>query len=97
MEEARELQLSMLPKKVPDVPNLDIAVYMKTATEVGGDYYDFSTKEDGSLNIAIGDATGHGMKAGTLVTMMKSLFTANSIDKEIQGVLFKFKYFLKKV
>lgn len=84
LEEARELQLSMLPKGLPQLPHLDIAVYMKTATEVGGDYYDFSIKEDGSLNIALGDATGHGMKAGIIVSMMKSLFTANSIDKSIK-------------
>lgn len=83
LEEARQLQLSLLPKDLPKVENLDIAFYMKTATEVGGDYYDYSLKEDGSLNIAIGDATGHGMKAGTLVSMMKSLFTANSVDKNI--------------
>ncbi|MCK7528547.1 MAG: SpoIIE family protein phosphatase [Ignavibacteriales bacterium] len=84
LEEAGQLQLSMLPKALPQLPNLEIAVYMKTATEVGGDYYDFSTKNDGSLNIALGDATGHGMKAGTLVSMMKSLFTANSIDKSLE-------------
>jgi serine phosphatase RsbU (regulator of sigma subunit) len=84
LEGARQLQLSMLPKELPKVKNLDIAVYMKTATEVGGDYYDFSTKNDESLNIALGDATGHGMKAGTLVSMMKSLFTANSIDKSLE-------------
>jgi len=84
LEEARQLQLSMLPKSLPNTSGLDIAVYMQTATEVGGDYYDFSTKEDGTLNIALGDATGHGMKAGTLVSMMKSLFIANSINKGIQ-------------
>jgi serine phosphatase RsbU (regulator of sigma subunit) len=56
---------------------------MKTATEVGGDYYDFSTKEDGSLNICLGDATGHGMKAGTIVSMMKSLFTGISAANDI--------------
>jgi hypothetical protein len=41
LEEARQLQLSMLPKKLPQLPNLEIAAYMKPATEVGGDYYDF--------------------------------------------------------
>ena len=35
LEEARQLQLSMLPKELPQLPNLDIAVYMQTATEVG--------------------------------------------------------------
>jgi serine phosphatase RsbU (regulator of sigma subunit)/ligand-binding sensor domain-containing protein len=83
LEEARQLQLSMLPKELPKIDNLDIAVYMKTATEVGGDYYDFSIKGNGSLNVCLGDATGHGMKAGTLVSMMKSLFTANSLTTDI--------------
>ncbi len=74
LEEARQLQLSMLPKSLPNLPNLDIAVYMKTATEVGGDYYDFHVGMDGVLTVVLGDATGHGMKAGTMVTTTKSLF-----------------------
>jgi serine phosphatase RsbU (regulator of sigma subunit) len=41
LEEARQLQLSMLPKELPKLPNLEIAAFMRTATEVGGDYYDF--------------------------------------------------------
>ena len=77
LEEARQLQLSMLPKELPQLPNLDIAVYMKTATEVGGDYYDFYIQSDGTLNILIGDATGHGMKSGMMVSIMKSFFIAN--------------------
>jgi len=74
LEEARQLQLSMLPKDLPQLPHLDIAVYMKTATEVGGDYYDFHIGMDGTLTVVVGDATGHGMKAGTMVTTTKSLF-----------------------
>ena len=97
LEEARELQLSMLPKELPNLPNLDIAVYMQTATEVGGDYYDFHLGEDGTLTAVIGDATGHGMKAGTMVTITKSLFdslasrenileTFDIISKVIKGM-----------
>ncbi len=74
LEEARQLQLSMLPKEVPKLPHLEIAAYMKPATEVGGDYYDFHLAEDGTLTVAVGDATGHGLKAGTVVTATKSLF-----------------------
>jgi serine phosphatase RsbU (regulator of sigma subunit)/ligand-binding sensor domain-containing protein len=83
LEEARELQLSMLPKNLPDLPNLDIAVYMKTATEVGGDYYDFHVGIDGTLTVVIGDATGHGMKAGTVVTAAKSLFNSYGSHTDI--------------
>ena len=62
-EEARQLQLSMLPKKLPQHSNLEIAAYMKPATEVGGDYYDFHVGEDGTLTVAVGDATGHGLES----------------------------------
>ena len=73
LEEARSLQLSMLPKSVPKLANLDIAVRMQTATEVGGDYYDFFVSEDGVLTAVIGDATGHGLKAGSMVIAAKGL------------------------
>jgi serine phosphatase RsbU (regulator of sigma subunit) len=46
---------------------------MKTAQEVGGDYYDFYLDDD-QITFAIGDATGHGLKAGTIVTATKALF-----------------------
>lgn len=76
LEEARELQLAMLPKAIPELPYLDIAVSMKTAQEVGGDYYDFAVDLQDTLTVAIGDATGHGLKAGTIVTATKVLFNS---------------------
>ena len=83
LEEARQLQLSMLPKTLPQLPHLDIAVYMKTATEVGGDYYDFNVAMDGTLTVVLGDATGHGMRAGTMVTSAKSLFNSYAANPDI--------------
>lgn len=78
LEEARAFQLSLLPKALPTHPAYDVAVSMQTATEVGGDYYDFHQSETGVLTVAVGDATGHGARAGTMVTVVKSLFSADS-------------------
>lgn len=78
LEEARQLQLSMLPKVLPKLPHLEISAFMRTATEVGGDYYDFILQDGGLLNIGFGDATGHGLQAGTMVTLMKGFFTTNA-------------------
>jgi ligand-binding sensor domain-containing protein/serine phosphatase RsbU (regulator of sigma subunit) len=78
LEEARQLQLSMLPKKLPVLPGIDIAAFMRTATEVGGDYYDFRIQGNDELYVAFGDATGHGLQAGTMVTLMKGFFTSDS-------------------
>ena len=94
LEEARKLQISMLPRELPNLPHLDIAVYMKTATEVGGDYYDFHLGLDGTLTVVIGDATGHGLKAGTMVTAAKSLFNSYVNNDDI---LFTFSEFTRVI
>jgi ligand-binding sensor domain-containing protein/serine phosphatase RsbU (regulator of sigma subunit) len=97
LEAARELQLSMLPKEVPTLPNLEIASFMQTATEVGGDYYDFIVQENGILNVAFGDATGHGLQAGTMVTLMKGFFTSDSSKFEIQEFMSHCSKIIKEI
>ncbi len=76
LEQARRFQLSLLPTELPRLDDLEVAVSMKTATEVGGDYYDFWRDGD-ELTVVIGDATGHGVRAGTMVTAIKTLFSAS--------------------
>lgn len=78
LEEARRFQLSLLPSCLPRVRGLELAAAMTTATEVGGDFYDFYMPHDGALTLAVGDATGHGARAGTMVTVVKSLLTADA-------------------
>ena len=97
LEEARQLQLSMLPRNIPRLPHLDIAAFMKPATEVGGDYYDFHLADDGTLTVAVGDATGHGLKAGTVVTAMKSLFRTFAAEPEIVPVFNQSSRVLKEM
>jgi serine phosphatase RsbU (regulator of sigma subunit) len=75
LEEARRFQLSMLPKSVPAHDRFDVSVFTLTAAEVGGDYYDFHVSPNGVLTATVGDATGHGAKAGTMVTVVKALFS----------------------
>lgn len=97
LEEARQLQLSMLPAQVPQLPNLEIAAHMKPATEVGGDYYDFYVGDDGTLTVAVGDATGHGLKAGSVVTATKCLFNAFAAEPHIPSIFKQSNLALKKM
>jgi serine phosphatase RsbU (regulator of sigma subunit) len=97
LEGARQLQLSMLPKSLPQLPHLEIEAYMRPAAEVGGDYYDFHLADDGTLTVAVGDATGHGLKAGTVVTAMKSLFRTFAAEPEIAPVFNRSSRVLKEM
>jgi serine phosphatase RsbU (regulator of sigma subunit) len=86
LEEARELQLEMLPKELPRLGDFDFAVRMTTANEVGGDYYDFADN-GGGYTVAVGDATGHGLQAGMVVAVVKSLFQTASSEPRLSAVL----------
>ncbi len=72
LAEAKALQERLLPKHNPQIEQLDIATYLRTSTEVGGDYYDFFQQADGSLYAICGDATGHGTPSGMLVSITKA-------------------------
>ena len=87
LEEARQFQLSLLPKHLPRYPYLEIAVFMKTAAEVGGDYYDFFPGVSGTLTAVIGDAAGHGLRAGTMVTVVKGLLTTEVSESDLPDLL----------
>lgn len=95
LSEARALQMAMLPGKPPPFTAATLGVHMQTATEVGGDYYDFYLDQTGEvLTLAVGDATGHGLKAGIIVATAKSYFQslaersepAEILDRISQGI-----------
>jgi serine phosphatase RsbU (regulator of sigma subunit) len=87
IEAARTLQLSMLPAVLPTVEGLETAAAMVPASEVGGDYYDFRVAPDGSLVVAFGDATGHGVAAGIMVTAVKALFSTLGGGESLSAML----------
>jgi serine phosphatase RsbU (regulator of sigma subunit)/ActR/RegA family two-component response regulator len=71
LEFARKVQLSLLPTGDVVTSRLEMVGRMKTATEVGGDYYDFLDLGEGRQLVALGDATGHGVAAGLVVGMTR--------------------------
>ncbi len=90
---ARDLQQSMLPKENPKRADLDIATFIRSSTEVGGDYYDFFVQPDGVIYSVCGDATGHGVTSGMMVSVTKaglngiSPVKPNKILQRLNGVV----------
>jgi serine phosphatase RsbU (regulator of sigma subunit) len=73
LEVTRKIQQMLLPKdrELNEVSGLDIAGFMESADEVGGDYYDV-LQQDGRVKIGIGDVTGHGLESGVLMIMVQT-------------------------
>lgn len=77
LEDARLLQMSMLPPPFSPTPDYQFSFSMKAATEVGGDFFDYQI-DDQVLTFGLGDATGHGLGASVMVTAMKLIFSEHA-------------------
>ena len=68
MKITKKLQTLLIPQN-PVVKGYQTAAYIKPASDVGGDYYDVISKNDGDW-IVIGDVSGHGVPAGLVMMMV---------------------------
>lgn len=80
LELARNIQINLLPKNYPPVAGISIAADYIPMTEVGGDFYDFITLPGrNAFGMLMADATGHGVSAAFVTTMLKTAFTGREI------------------
>jgi len=66
-EEARKIQASILPRRVPHYGDYDLYGHSEPMDSVGGDYYDFIPVTEKILGLAIADVSGHGLPAALQV------------------------------
>lgn len=74
---ARNLQLSLMPKKFPMWGRFIIHAFTRASKEVSGDYYDFVQIDDNRLLVVIGDACGKGIPACMIMAMTRSFVRSN--------------------
>lgn len=68
-----DIQRSLLPEKLPDIPGFEIASFYRTSARAGGDYYDFFPLEGGRWGVFIGDVSGHGTPAAVLMAITHAI------------------------
>ena len=67
LREARKIQQSILPRKVPAYGRFDLAGRNEPMETVGGDFFDFIPLSPKIMGIAIADVSGHGLPAALQV------------------------------
>jgi PAS domain S-box-containing protein len=85
---AHQVQVSLLPKDIPDIPGLSLSVKWLPAREVAGDFYDIIPRKNGELDLVIADVTGKGMPAAlfmafTCTTLRASLESESSLKEAL--------------
>lgn len=85
------LQRALLPDRLPVVPGVRLdACYVPAfdGADVGGDWYDVFSITDRLLGISVGDVTGHGLRAATIMGQARqALRTASYVDNDPAAVL----------
>jgi Stage II sporulation protein E (SpoIIE) len=66
-EEARKIQASILPRRVPKYGEFDIFGRSEPMEGVGGDFFDYIPVTEKILGLSIADVSGHGLPAALQV------------------------------
>ncbi|MBM3133928.1 MAG: PP2C family protein-serine/threonine phosphatase [Chloroflexi bacterium] len=84
LEIAHEVQQSLLPKDIPEVPGMEIAATMRPAYEVGGDFYDVIPLSGGRMGMLVADVSDKGMPAALYMALARTLLRAHSLSARPQ-------------
>ncbi|MBL4709381.1 MAG: SpoIIE family protein phosphatase [Flavobacteriales bacterium] len=89
LELAQNMQSLLFPKSLPDNEMLRVKALYLPHSEVGGDYYDVISLQDGKTALCIADVSGKGMSAALLMAnfqanLRASIKVANGIEDLIR-------------
>jgi serine phosphatase RsbU (regulator of sigma subunit) len=78
LEIAREIQVSLEPEQLPDIPWLSISFSSKPAKIVGGDFFNVVKRNDNQMLSIVGDVAGKGIPAALYAAHIQSMFESLS-------------------
>jgi sigma-B regulation protein RsbU (phosphoserine phosphatase) len=88
LEYARGIQMSMIPKKLPNPANAEFEACYYPAERIGGDFYNVFPIDETKIGMYIGDASGHGVSAAMLTVFLnQSIKTSKKSDKGVKEPL----------
>jgi serine phosphatase RsbU (regulator of sigma subunit) len=79
LDAARNIQRSLLPQHLPDIPGYSVGFKSATCYEVGGDYLDIVELADGSIIMAVADVAGKGLASAIMSTSFRAAFRAVAV------------------
>jgi len=80
LQRAREIQISLLPKEISQLPGFEVASAWQPARAVGGDYFDVLKLGENRLAICIADVSGKGVPAALLMANVQASLRASVRD-----------------
>ncbi len=93
LEDARNIQMDLLPNITPELEGFEIFGRCEPANEVGGDFYDFILQDDSSqVGLAIADVSGKQMQGAMNAVMANGILhlaTTETADSSPSSIVEK--------
>lgn len=83
---AAQVQASLLPASLPDVPGYEVAARFSPAGSVGGDFYDWQPVF-GGLVVTLADVMGKGTGAAILAATSRSVLRSFGPERDVAAAL----------
>ncbi len=78
LQVAHQVQASLLPRELPDLPGFRLAADWRSAHQVAGDFYDLFPLHEGRWGLVVGDVSDKGAPAALYMAMSRALIRANA-------------------
>jgi len=79
LQMAREIQESLLPRRIPHLPGYEIAARWQAAREVAGDFYDLFVLDDDTLALVIADVADKGAAAALFMASARGMIRSHAL------------------
>jgi phosphoserine phosphatase RsbU/P len=88
LQMARQIQISLLPTEIPQIPGWEFAAAWLPARQVSGDYYDIFFALEDQLSLVIADVSDKGMPAALFMGLTRTILRAsmNHAASPMEGI-----------
>jgi sigma-B regulation protein RsbU (phosphoserine phosphatase) len=87
IDQARSVQVGLLPREIPQFPGVEISGAWQPAREMSGDYFDVLKLDDHRFAFCIADVAGKGVAAALLMSNLQATVRGLAAPESVPGDL----------
>jgi serine phosphatase RsbU (regulator of sigma subunit) len=89
LQVAAEIQVSILPHELPQVPGYAFGALMHPARMVGGDFYDIFSMDNQRIGLVVGDVSDKGIPSAIFMARTHALIMAEALHGGTPGEILR--------
>jgi sigma-B regulation protein RsbU (phosphoserine phosphatase) len=97
LEKAGEIQKSLLPKQLPQIPEISAAWYFEPCLSVGGDIFQLYEENDSMVSMYMLDVCGHGVAAALIAVTVKQFLDQLHVQGMARNEYYQPAYILNEL